>query len=52
MLRLGALGPEFDELLVDTVRGDVPAAHEQERFIAHFRGLLGAWADDQGKAVR
>jgi hypothetical protein len=39
---------EFDELLVDTVRATYPAA-EQDRFLAHFRGLLGAWvADNSG----
>ena len=29
---------DFDRLLVDTVRSTYPA-HEQERFLAHFRGL-------------
>jgi hypothetical protein len=38
--------PEFDQLLVDTVRATYPA-HEQERFLAHFRGLLSLWAGDQ-----
>jgi hypothetical protein len=38
-------GPEFDALLVDTVRDTFPA-HEHEEFIAHFRGLLGAWVRD------
>jgi hypothetical protein len=28
---------EFDELL----------AHEHEQFVAHYRGLLAAWAADQ-----
>lgn len=36
----------FDELLVATVRSGFPA-HEHERFIAHFRGLIGAWVADQ-----
>jgi hypothetical protein len=36
----------FDELLVSTVRSTYPE-HEQERFLAHFRGLLGLWASDQ-----
>ncbi len=36
---------EFDALLVETVRSGFPA-HEQDRFIAHFRGLLGLWASD------
>ncbi len=38
--------PEFDALLVDTVKTTYPAA-EHERFVAHFRGLLGAWVNDQ-----
>jgi hypothetical protein len=33
---------EFDELLVSTVRTTYPAA-EHDRFIAHFRGLVGQW---------
>ncbi len=37
---------EFDRLVVDTVRGTFPE-HEHEQFIAHFRGLLQAWARDQ-----
>jgi len=36
---------EFDALLVDTVRSTYPP-QEHDRFIAHFRGLLGAWATD------
>jgi len=38
--------PDFDRIIVDTVRNTFPA-HEHERFIAHFRGLLAAWAHDQ-----
>ncbi|MDP9405542.1 MAG: hypothetical protein M3O86_02925 [Actinomycetota bacterium] len=38
--------PEFDRLLVDTVTGAFPA-HEHERFVPHYRGLVAAWADDQ-----
>ena len=37
--------PDFDALLVDTVRVTYPA-HEHERFLAHFRGLIGAWVTD------
>ena len=37
---------EFDRLLVDTVISTYPA-HEHERFVDHFRGLLDAWATDQ-----
>jgi hypothetical protein len=36
----------FDRLLVDTVRNTFPP-REHERFVAHYRGLLGAWASDQ-----
>jgi hypothetical protein len=38
--------PEFDELLLDTVRTTYPPA-EHDRFIAHFRGLLDAWVHDR-----
>ena len=37
---------EFDRLLVDTVRVTYPP-HEQDRFVAHFRGLVGLWVKDQ-----
>jgi hypothetical protein len=43
--------PEFDRLVVDTVRSAFPA-HEHERFVAHYRGLTGAWARDQRAATR
>ena len=36
---------EFDDVLVDTVRTTFPA-HEHEHFVAHYRGLLAAWARD------
>jgi hypothetical protein len=36
---------EFDAVLVRTVRSTFPA-HEQEQFVEHYRGLLGAWARD------
>jgi hypothetical protein len=39
-------GPDFDRLLVDTVRSTFPA-HEHDQFIAHFRGLLALWARDE-----
>jgi hypothetical protein len=39
-------GPEFDGLLVDTIRSTFPA-HEHEQMVAHYRGLLAAWAGDQ-----
>jgi hypothetical protein len=40
----------FDEILVGTVKSTFPA-HEQEHFVAHFRGLLAAWAKDQHAAA-
>jgi hypothetical protein len=40
---------EFDALLVETVRATYPA-HEHERFTAHFRGLVGQWVREQGRA--
>ncbi|MGI8682907.1 MAG: ATP-grasp domain-containing protein [Mycobacteriales bacterium] len=39
---------EFDRLLVEVVASTYPP-HEHDRFVAHLRGLLGAWADDQGR---
>jgi len=37
---------EFDRILRDTVATTYPA-HEQEEFLAHFRGLVGMWVTDQ-----
>jgi hypothetical protein len=37
---------EFDELLIGTVRSTFPP-QEHDRFVAHYRGLLSAWAKDQ-----
>ncbi|MDQ3710118.1 MAG: hypothetical protein M3387_12585, partial [Actinomycetota bacterium] len=37
---------EFDRLLVGTVRSTFPS-YEHDHFVAHYRGLLAAWADDQ-----
>ena len=37
---------EFDNLLVETVRGTYPP-QEWDRFLAHFRGLVGMWVTDQ-----
>ena len=37
---------DFDRLLVQTVQTTFPA-HEHEHFVAHYRGLLEAWAKDQ-----
>jgi hypothetical protein len=43
-------GPEFDALLVATVRAAFPA-HEHDQFVAHYRGLLAAWVRDQASRV-
>ncbi|MEI2690438.1 MAG: hypothetical protein V9H69_12325 [Anaerolineae bacterium] len=37
-----AQAQEFDDMLVHNVRLTFPP-HEHEQFIAHFRGLIGAW---------
>jgi hypothetical protein len=42
--------PDFDALLIETVRATYPE-HEQERFTAHFRGLIGQWLTERGAAV-
>ena len=41
---------DLDRLLVETVTTTFPG-HEQEKFIAHYRGLIGAWVNDQQVAV-
>ena len=43
--------PDFDRVLVETVRSTFPA-HEHDQFIAHYRGLLGAWAADAAAAAQ
>jgi hypothetical protein len=43
-------GPDFDRLLVDTVRAVYPA-HEHDQFIAHLRGLTGLWVRDESSRV-
>ncbi len=40
-------GPEFDQLLIDTVEATYPA-HEREQFLAHFRSLINMWVDERG----
>ncbi|MBP2329864.1 hypothetical protein JOF56_010249 [Kibdelosporangium banguiense] len=42
MVRDWVSSPDFDALLVETVRTTYPPA-EHEKFIAHFRGLIGLW---------
>jgi hypothetical protein len=42
MVRDWVASPDFDALLVDTVRATYPA-DEQDRFVAHFRGLVSVW---------
>ncbi len=37
---------DFDDLLVQTCVATYPQ-HEQEMFLAHFRGLITMWVDDQ-----
>jgi hypothetical protein len=39
-------GSDFDRLLIVTVQSTFPP-HEHDHFIAHYRGLLGAWAHDE-----
>ena len=41
--------PDFDDLLVATARATYPP-HEHERFVAHFRGLIGQWVREQAPA--
>ncbi len=43
-------GPDFDRLLRETVASTYPA-HEHERFLAHFRGLVGLWVTDRTAAM-
>jgi len=43
--------PAFDALLVETVVETYPA-HEHEKFLAHFRGLLGLWAHERGRSLQ
>jgi hypothetical protein len=39
-------GPDFDQLLIRTVQQVYPA-DEQDKFIAHLRGLLSLWVRDE-----
>ena len=42
--------PQFDDMLLDTVRATYPA-HEHDKFAAHFRGLLGLWVSDESQLL-
>jgi hypothetical protein len=44
-------GPDFARLLTATVRSVYPA-HEQDEFIAHFRGLLDLWVRDESTRLQ
>ena len=41
---------DFDRVLVETVTTTFPP-HEHEQFVAHYRGLLGAWATDERRRL-
>jgi hypothetical protein len=45
-------GPDFDRLLVETVRSTFPV-HEQDHFVDHYRGLIALWVReaDVGRLV-
>jgi hypothetical protein len=45
LVRDWVMSPAFDDLLVETVRSTYPAS-EHDKFVAHFRGLLGLWVKD------
>ncbi|HSU37188.1 MAG TPA: hypothetical protein VLJ88_16145 [Propionibacteriaceae bacterium] len=38
--------PDFDRMLMQTIKATYPE-HEQERFTAHFRGLIDLWITDE-----
>ena len=40
--------PEFDALLVETVRATYPP-HEHEQFLALLRGRVGLWVYERGR---
>jgi hypothetical protein len=41
---------QFDAHLVACIQRAFPP-HEHEQFVAHYRGLLGAWVNDQRAAA-
>jgi hypothetical protein len=44
-------GPDFDDLLVQTVRSGYPVS-EHDQFIGHLRGLTGLWVSDESSRLR
>jgi hypothetical protein len=42
---------QFDEMLRDTVRATYPA-DEQDKFVAHFRGLVDLWISDESRVLQ
>jgi hypothetical protein len=42
---------EFDAMLLQTVRATYPP-HEHDAFMAHFKGLLDLWVNDQSHSAR
>jgi hypothetical protein len=44
-------GPDFGQLVVDTVRAGYPA-HEHDQFIAHVRGLIDLWVQDESSRLK
>ncbi len=44
-------GEDFDDLLVQTVRMVYPV-HEHDQFVAHLRGLVSLWVDDETTRLR
>ena len=44
-------GPDFDRLLIQTVRSVYPA-HEHDQFVTHLRGLVGLWVRDESARLR
>jgi hypothetical protein len=42
---------DFDRILRDTVAATYPP-HEHEQFLAHFRGLVRLWLDDNASSLR
>lgn len=45
-----ARSPEFDDILVQTVRTTFPE-YEHDQYIAHYRGLLGHWVEAEAQSA-